>query len=146
MRFTHETLKENPEHEVTRNSIAGIWMCVKSCKKCEKKDILEEARIFVKMEKRSRRNNGPSSKKASIVERIADEVERLRELIAGRYHTGGRSEIDYQNEITRLKKDKINKDILEIIEQSVSIAEGEGQLLEEESALIEEWIKAMKNE
>lgn len=29
------------------------------------------------------------------------EVERLQELIAGRYHTGGRSEIDYQNELAR---------------------------------------------
>lgn len=30
-----------------------------------------------------------------------EEIERLQELIAGRYSTGGRSEIDYQNEIAR---------------------------------------------
>ena len=34
---------------------------------------------------------------------LADEVERLKELIAGRYQTGGRSEIDYQNEMARLR-------------------------------------------
>jgi len=34
------------------------------------------------------------------------DVERLEELITGRYKTGGRSEIDYQNEITRLESQR----------------------------------------
>ncbi len=35
---------------------------------------------------------------------LAEYEERLAELIAGRYQTGGRSEIDYQNEIERLRE------------------------------------------
>jgi len=37
-----------------------------------------------------------------VIAEQADEIERLKELIGGRYQAGGRSEIDYQNEVARL--------------------------------------------
>jgi len=51
-------------------------------------------------------------KAADALEAQAREIERLRELIAGRYQTGGRSEIDYHNEIERLREEISIKDEL----------------------------------
>ncbi len=68
-----------------------------------------------------------------LTEEAADEIERLRALIAGRYQTGGRSEIDYQNEIERLRK--IEKHLERMLKDAQAIRRGLREARDEIAAL-----------